>query len=81
MSKVLSLSLSQINTVFLHICSRSTNLLKTQWAKEKLLSFSHRVTYPFGEFSAIFIEFKIVVCKLWHWKSKKIVVWERVLYN
>ena len=39
------------------------------WEKEKLLvtsnfSFSHSVFYSFGEISAIFIKFKIVVCKL-----------------
>ena len=39
------------------------------WEKEKLLfvsnfSFSQSVFYPFGELSAIFIEFYIVVCKL-----------------
>ena len=43
--------------------------LKTLWEKEKLLvtsnfSFSHSVFYPFRELSAIFIKFKIVVCKL-----------------
>ena len=43
--------------------------LKTRWVEEKLLvmsnfSFSHGVFYPFGELSAIFIEFKMVVCKL-----------------
>ena len=27
-------------------------------------SFSHSVFYPFGELSAIFIKFEIVVCKL-----------------
>ena len=46
-----------------------TNLLKTLWEKEKLLvtsnfSFSHSVFYPFQNFSAIFIKFEIVVCKL-----------------
>ena len=46
-----------------------TRLLKTLWEKEKLLvtsnfSFSHSVFYPFGELSAIFIKFEIVVCKL-----------------
>ena len=44
-------------------------VLKTLWVKEKLLVtsnffFSHSVFYPFGELSAIFIRFKIVVCKL-----------------
>ena len=52
---------------FLRVCS--TSLLKTLWEKEKLhvtsnFSFSHSVFYPFGELSAISIEFKIVVCKL-----------------
>ena len=46
----------------------STSLLKTLWEKEKLLvtsnfSFSHCVFNLFGELSAIFIEFEIVVCK------------------
>ena len=52
---------------FLRVCRIS--LLKTLWEKEKLLvmsnfSFSHSVFYPFGELSAIFITFEIVVCKL-----------------
>ena len=52
---------------FLRICS--TNLLKTLWKKEKLLaminfSFSHNVFNTYGELPAIFIEFRIVVCKL-----------------
>ena len=52
---------------FLPACS--TSLLKTLWEKEKLLvtsnfSFSHSVFYPFGELSAMFIKFEIVVCKL-----------------
>ena len=52
---------------FLRVCS--TSLLKTMWEKEKLLmtcsfSFFHSVFYPFGELSAVFIKFKIVVCKL-----------------
>ena len=52
---------------FLHVCS--TSLLKTLWEEEKLLmmsnfSFSHSVFYPFGELSARFINFKIVVCNL-----------------
>ena len=38
------------------------------WEKEKLLKissfcFSHIIFYPFVELSAIFIKFKIVVCK------------------
>ena len=52
---------------FLRVCSKS--LLKTLWEKGKLLvtsnfSFSHSVFYPFGVLSAIFLKFKIVVCKL-----------------
>ena len=52
---------------FLRVCS--TSLLKTLLEKEKLLvtsnfSFSHRVFYSFWEFSAVFLEFEIVVCKL-----------------
>ena len=50
-------------------CVCSTSILKTRWEKEKLLviinfSFSHTVFYPFGELPAIFIKFKIVICKL-----------------
>ena len=53
--------------LFLHVCS--TSILKTLWEKEKLLvksnfSFSHSVFLMFGELSAIFIKFIIVVCKL-----------------
>ena len=52
---------------FLLVCS--TSLFKTLWEMEKLLitsnfSFSHSVFYPFGEHSAIFIKFNIVICKL-----------------
>ena len=52
---------------FLRVCS--TSPLKTLWEKEKLLvksnfSFSRSVFYPFGELSAIFLKFEIVVCKL-----------------
>ena len=52
---------------FLRVCS--TSLLKTQCEKEKLLvtsnfSFSHSVFHSFGEPSAIFVKFEIVVCKL-----------------
>ena len=51
-------------TLVLRVCS--TILLKTQREKEKLLvtsnfSFSHSVFYLFGELSAIFIKFKLVV--------------------
>ena len=67
---------------FLRVCRKS--LLKTLCEKEKLLamsnfSFSHSVFYLFREVSAIFIKFKIVVCKLFQfWKSLNFVVWERV---
>ena len=53
--------------LLLHVCRIS--LLKALCEKEKLLItsnflFSHRVFYPFGEFSTIFIKLKIDVCKL-----------------
>ena len=46
-----------------------TSLLKTLREKEKLLvtsnfSFTHSVFHQFRELSAIYIKFKIVVCKL-----------------
>ena len=49
---------------FLHVCM---SLLKTLWEHEKLLvtsnfSFSNSVFYPFGDPSAIFIKFEIVIC-------------------
>ena len=49
--------------------------------KEKLLvksnfSFSHGVFYPFGELSATFIKFGLVVCKLFQFGSLKFVVWK-----
>ena len=51
---------------FLRVCC--TSLLKTLLEKEKLLvtsnfSFSHSVFYLFGELSAIFVKFKIVICR------------------
>ena len=54
-------------TLFLHVCSAS--LLKTLCETEKLLvtsnfSFSNSVFCLFGELSAIFIKFEIVICKL-----------------
>ena len=67
---------------FLPVCS--TSLLKTLWEKEKLLvtsnfSFTHSVFYPFRELSAIFIDFEIVVCKLFQFERHiKFVVCERV---
>ena len=56
---------------FLRVCRRS--LLKTLWEKEKLLvtsnfSFSLSVFHPFGELSAIIIQFEIVVCKLFQFR-------------
>ena len=76
-SKILSfgkmLILFQTSPGFLRVCS--TGLLKTLWKKEILLitsnfSFSHSVFYPFGELSAIFVIFQIVVCKLICKKSR-----------
>ena len=53
--------------LFLRVCCKS--LLKTLWEKEKLLvtsnfSFSHSAFFPSRELYAIFINFKIAVCKL-----------------
>ena len=67
---------------FLRVCS--TSLLKTLWEKEKLLvtsnfSFSHIVSYPFGELYAIF--HKVKNCRLHTlsvWKSLRFVLWKRV---
>ena len=61
---------------FLRVCS--TSFLKTQWEKEKLLetsnfSFSHSVFYRFGELSAIFMEFEIVVCNLFQFGRVQIL--------
>ena len=45
-------------------------------------SFSHSVFYPFGELSAIFIKFEIVICKtLSVWKSLKFVILKRADAN
>ena len=62
----------------------SVSLLKTPWENGQLFvtsnfSFCNSVFYPFREFCAIFIKFKIVVCKLGVWKSQNRVVWEMVL--
>ena len=62
----------------------AVNLLKTLGEKEKLLvvsniSFSHSVFHLFGELSAIFIKYIIVVCKsLSVLKSLKFDAWEKV---
>ena len=47
------------------LCVCRTDLLKTLWENKKLLvtskiSFLHRFFYPFGEFSAVFINFEII---------------------
>ena len=42
-------------------------------------SFTHSVFYLFRELSAIFIKFKIVVCRLFQFGLKS-VVWERVKF-
>ena len=60
------LTLSQTSPGF-YVCAVQV-FLKTLREKEKLLvtsnfSFSHSVFYPSGELSAIFVKFKIVVCK------------------
>ena len=62
--------------LFLRVCC--SNLLKILWEKEKLLvtsniSFSHSVFYPSSVLSAIFITFKIVICKLYQFGSVKLL--------
>ena len=66
-----SFNLFQDKPWFSHACS--TSLVKTLWEKDQMLvtsnfSSSHRVFYPFGEHSATFIKFKIVVCKLFEFE-------------
>ena len=61
------LTFSQTSPGFYLFCS--TSLLKTLQEKEKLLVssnfyFSHSVFYHFKALSVIFIQFKIIVCKL-----------------
>ena len=49
-----------------------------KWLVKSNFSFSHNDFYPFGEHTAIFITFEIVVCKLFEFgKSLKLVIWER----
>ena len=45
------------------LCVCSTCLLKTP-RNEQFLLFPQCFFYPFGELSNVFIEFKIVVCKI-----------------
>ena len=52
----------------------NTSLLKTLWEKEKLFitsnfSFSHSIVYAFGELSARFVEFEIVVSRLFQFRK------------
>ena len=59
---------------FLSVCR--TSHLKTLREKKKLpvmsnFSFSHRVFYPFGELSSIFIKMKIVFFKLFQFGRVK----------
>ena len=58
--------------------------LKTLWEKEKLLvmsnySFSHSGFYPFGKHPTIFIQFEIVVCKLFLFGSVRIFLFGKAL--
>ena len=60
---------------FVRVCSIS--LLKRLWEKEKLLVtdnfyFFHSVFYPSGELPTNFIEFEMVVCKLFELEESKI---------
>ena len=67
---------------FLQVCSLS--LLKTLWEKVKLLitsnfSFSHSLFYPFRKLSAILINFKTVVCKLFQFLRVKSLLFRKGL--
>ena len=60
----------QKKPLFLCVCNMSFKTLKE---KEKLLetsdfSFSHSVFYPFVDFLSIFINFKIIMCKLFWYR-------------
>ena len=56
---------------FLHVCSTFYRL-KTQWEKEILF-------IPFWELSTIFIKFRIVICKIFHFgRTKNLSFWERL---
>ena len=64
--------------------SAVTSLLKTLWEKEKLLVtsnfyFSHSVYNLCGEPSAIFVQFKIVVCKFFQFgRVYNLSFWKRL---
>ena len=68
------------NSWFLPVCSASLENTagKGEIARNEHFSFFLSIFFPFGELSAIFIRFEIVVCKLSVWKSLQFVVWERV---
>ena len=70
--------------LFLHVCS--ARLLKTLWKKEKLLvtsnfSFSNSVFYSLVELSALFIQFEIVVCKLFQFGRVQNLSFGKGLYG
>ena len=67
------------------LCVCNTSLSKSQWEKEKLLITSNCSFYPtvfsthFEELSVIFIEFEIVICKLFHFGRVYSLSFERRL--
>ena len=70
--------------IFAHCCVLYLNfsvatLGMTGICCDNLLLLFHSVFYPFWELSAIFIKFKIVVCKLFQFgRVWNLVVWERI---
>ena len=75
---IMKIQLNRFPNKFFFLRFFSTSLLKTLWKKEKLLvtsnfSFSHSVFHPFGELSAFFIIFKIVVCILFQFGRVQIL--------
>ena len=64
--------------IFIYLQSFENTVGKGEIACVNNFSFFNSVFYSFGELSAIFIEFKIVVCKLFEFGSLKFVILQRV---
>ena len=67
-----NLTLSQASPVFLRVCSSyksfENNVVKGEIARNEQFLLFPQCFYPSGELSAIFIKFKIVVCKLFRFE-------------
>ena len=76
----LVLTLSQTSSLFLSACNTSFFENTVGNSEQKLLvnsnfSFSHSVLYLFGEPFAIFVKFKIVVCKLFQFAISGVYIY------